>query len=90
MVVIGGVERTVWFYFEEGMADSGVALHRHSQGEVGGGRDCDLTEGQHQGEHLGVPVISPNPQHRESDKLLLCEAVSAIARSVKKSFGDPC
>ena len=51
------------------MADSSVALHSHGQGQVGGGRDGDLTEGEQQGEHLGVPVISPNPQQRESVSL---------------------
>ena len=49
-------------YFEERITDSGEALHSHGQGEVGGGCDGDLTDGQQEGEHLGVPVIAPNPQ----------------------------
>ena len=44
------------------MTDSGVPLHSHGQGEIGGGCDGDLTDGEQQGEHLGVPVISPHPQ----------------------------
>ena len=53
----------MFVYFEEWMTDSGVSLHRHGQSEVGGGCYGDLTDGQKEGEHLGVPVISPHPQH---------------------------
>ena len=51
-------------YFEERMTDSGVALHSHGQGQVGGGCDGDLADRQEQGEHLGVPVISPHPRQK--------------------------
>ena len=54
--------RAMFIYFEERITDSGEALHSHGQSEVGGGCDGDLTDGQQEGEHLGVPVISPHPQ----------------------------
>ena len=65
------------------MADSGVALHRHGQGEVGGGRDGDLTEGEQEGEHLGVPVISPHPQQARENTYIV---VLFFGIKIKYSF----
>ena len=44
------------------MADCGVSLQGHGEGQVGAGGDGHLTEGQHDGEHLGVPEVAPDPE----------------------------